>query len=94
MHLKLDLMNGAQRVRRLTATAAAALLMLGGAQTQAAEHQLTKINHDAQRNLTVLDLVMSIDWDFDNPPAGRDKAFIEGILRQASQSLFTMTEGR
>ncbi len=56
--------------------------MLGGAQTQAAEHQLTKINHDAQRNLTVLDLVMSIDWDFDNPPAGRDKAFIEGIIRQ------------
>ena len=62
--------------------------------TLAGEHQLSKINFDANRNVDVLDMVMSIDWDFDNPPAGRDKAFIEGILRQASQSTYTMTEGR
>jgi hypothetical protein len=67
-------------------------LMGGG--TWAGEHQLSKINFDATRNVDVLDMVMSIDWDFDNPPEGRDKAFIEGILRQASQSTFTMTEGR
>lgn len=79
---------------RLSATALAAILSFGGLASKAAEHQLTKINHDAARNVTVLDLVMSIDWDFDSPPAGRDKAFIEGILRQASQSLYTMTEGK
>jgi hypothetical protein len=60
----------------------------------AAEHQMTKVNYDATRNVNVMDLVMSIDWDFDNPPEGRDKAFIEAIARQASASLFTMTEGR
>ena len=60
----------------------------------AAEHQLTKVNYDAARNVNVIDMVMSIDWDFDAPPEGRDKAFIEGILRQASKSYFTMTEGR
>ncbi len=61
---------------------------------QAAEHPLTKIHYDAQRNVNVLDLVMSIDWDFDAPPAGRDKAFLEEIIKQSSKSLYTMTEGR
>ena len=61
---------------------------------QAAEHQLSKIHYDAARNVNVLDMVVSIDWDVDAPPAGRDKAFLEGIIRQSSQSLFTMTEGK
>lgn len=60
----------------------------------AAEHQLTKVNYDAARNVNVIDMVMSIDWDFDAAPEGRDKTFIEAILRQASKSYFTMTEGR
>ena len=59
-----------------------------------AEHQLSKNTYDAARNVNVLDMVMTLDWDIDNPPAGRDKAFIEGIVRQASKSLFIMTEGR
>ena len=60
----------------------------------AAEHQLTKINYDAARKVNVMDMVMSIDWDFDAPPDGRDKKFIEDILKQASKSYFTMTEGK
>ena len=59
-----------------------------------AEHQLTKNNYDAARGVHVLDMVMSLDWDIDNPPEGRDKAFILGIAQQASKSLFTMTEGK
>ena len=78
---------------RLSASAALVLSLFASA-PQAAEHQLSKINYDAARNVNVLDMVMSIDWDFDAPPEGRDKAFLEGILKQASQSLFTMTEGR
>ena len=61
---------------------------------QAAQHQLTKIDYDPVKNVNVIDLVMSIDWDFDTPPDGRDKSFIDGIIKQASQSMFTMTEGR
>jgi len=79
---------------KLKVLAASIGLALMGHSAWAAEHQLSKINFDATRNVDVLDMVMSIDWDFDNPPAGRDKAFLEGILRQASQSTFTMTEGR
>lgn len=60
----------------------------------AAENPLTKVGFDAASGRNVIDLVMSIDWDFDSPPAGRDKTFIEGVLRQSAQSYFTMTEGR
>lgn len=69
-------------------------LSLLASTSQAAEHQLSKIHYDAARNVNVLDMVVSIDWDVDAPPAGRDKAFLEGIIRQSSQSLFTMTEGK
>jgi hypothetical protein len=60
----------------------------------AAQHPNTRIHYDATRDINVFDMVMSIDWDFDNPPAGRNKVFIEDILKQASQSFYTMTEGR
>ncbi len=79
---------------RLKTLAVAASLACFAGGLAAAEHQLTKINYDATRKVEVIDMVMSIDWDFDAPPEGRDKAFIEGILRQASKSYFTMTEGR
>lgn len=79
---------------RLKTLVAALGVALCAAPLLAAEHQMTKVNYDATRNVNVMDLVMSIDWDFDNPPEGRDKAFIEAIARQASASLFTMTEGR
>ena len=81
------------RTFQLSASAALVLSLFASA-TQAAEHQLSKIHYDSARNVNVLDMVMSIDWDVDAPPAGRDKAFLEGILRQSSQSLFTMTEGK
>lgn len=81
-------------VHRLKAIAAAVGLAACATPLLAAEHQLTKINYDATRNVNVMDVVLSIDWDIDAPPAGRDKAFIETIVRQSSQSLFTMTEGR
>ena len=60
----------------------------------AAQHQNTRIHYDATANANVIDLVMSIDWDFEAPPTGLDKSFLEQILRQSSQSLYTMTEGR
>ena len=81
------------RTFQLSASAALVLSLFASA-TQAAEHQLSKIHYDSARNVNVLDMVMSIDWDIDTPPEGRDKAFLEGILRQSSQSLFTMTEGK
>lgn len=81
-------------VPRLKAIAAAVGLAACATPLLAAEHQLTKVNYDAARNVNILDVVVSIDWDIDAPPAGRDKAFLEAIIRQASQSYFTMTEGR
>lgn len=72
----------------------AVTLALGAHVACAAEHPLTKINYDAAKNVNVVDMVMSIDWDFDNPPAGRDKSYIESILKQATQSYYTMTEGK
>ncbi len=73
-------------------SAVVAALLSGG--LQAAEHPNTKVNYDASRNVNVIDMVMSIDWDFDSPPAGLERTFIENILKQSSQSLYTMTEGR
>lgn len=81
-------------IPRLKAIAAVVGLAACATPLLAAEHQLTKVNYDAARNVNILDMVMSIDWDIDAPPAGRDKAFLEAIIRQTSQSYFTMTEGR
>ncbi len=80
---------------KISRIGAAVLLALGTQTSLAAEHPLTKINYDATRNVNVIDMVMTIDWDFDAPPEGtRDKSFIEAALKQASQSLYTMTEGK
>jgi hypothetical protein len=73
------------------------------APTQAAEHPLSRITFDAARRIDVLDMVMSVDWDFDAPPSGTDRdgapqaydrAFISNIIRQSALSTFIMTEGR
>ncbi len=74
------------------------------APVQAAEHPLSKITFDAARRIDVLDMVMSVDWDFDAPPEGTadregnpqayDRGFITDIIRQAALSTFIMTEGR
>lgn len=69
------------------------MLLLSGT-LQAAEHPLTKLHYDETAKVNVVDLVVSLDWDINNPPAGRDKSYLEGIMKQTSQSLFTMTEGR
>ncbi|MFA7242749.1 MAG: choice-of-anchor X domain-containing protein [Sulfuricellaceae bacterium] len=79
---------------KMTRLGLAVALALGAHAAVAAEHPLTKVNYDAAKNVNVVDLVMSIDWDFDNPPTGRDKSFIENILKQATQSYYTMTEGK
>ncbi|OYU45794.1 MAG: hypothetical protein CFE44_05615 [Burkholderiales bacterium PBB4] len=92
--MRQDTPNSAKFAPRLKALAAAVGLIFSAGNLVAAEHQLTKITYDANRKVDVIDMVMSIDWDFDAPPAGRDKAFIEGILRQSAQSYFTMTEGK
>lgn len=85
------LRESALKVSRLCAAVA---LAMSAFTAGAAEHPLTKINYDAAKNVNVIDIVMSIDWDFDAPPTGRDKAFIEAILRQTTQSFYTMTEGK
>ncbi|MBS4097867.1 MAG: hypothetical protein KGZ83_13630 [Sulfuricella sp.] len=79
---------------KLTKLGIAVTLALGAFGAGAAEHPLTKVNYDATKNVNVIDIVMSIDWDFDSPPAGRDKNFLEAILKQTSQSYYTMTEGK
>ena len=78
----------------LRAVAAAVGIACFAGSLGAAEHQLTKINYDEARKVNVIDMVMSIDWDIDAPPDGRDKKFLEDILKQASKSYFTMTEGK
>lgn len=73
---------------------ASAMMLVWSCATFAAEHPLAKMNYDETAKVNTVDLVMSIDWDINNPPAGRDKNYIEGILKQTSQSLYAMTEGR
>ncbi len=59
---------------------------------QAANHPLTKVNP------TNLDLVISLDWDLNNPPtvAGTilNKTYIETTIRSFAQATFSMSEGR
>lgn len=92
--MKLPIRNARPLTAHLSRLALAIALSCSTLSGQAAQHQLTRIDYDPAKNVNVIDLVMSIDWDFDNPPAGRDKSFLDGIVKQASQSLFTMTEGR
>jgi hypothetical protein len=73
---------------------ASAMMLVWSCTTFAAEHPLTKVHYDETAKVNTVDLVMSLDWDINNPPAGRDKNYIEGILKQTSQSLYAMTEGR
>ncbi len=81
----------------------AAAAISAPAPTLAAEHPLSKITFDAARKVDVLDMVMSVDWDFDAPPSGPgpdgqnqvyDRAFITNIIRQSALSTYVMTEGR
>jgi len=69
-----------------------ALLVTGSA--YAAEHPLSKLHYDEASGINTVDMVMSIDWDINNPPENRGKDFVEKIIKQSSQSLFTMTEGK
>jgi hypothetical protein len=71
-----------------------AAMMLFANSMQAAEHPLTQVRYEETAKTNTIDLVMSIDWNIDNPPANRGKDFVENILKQTSQSLFAMTEGR
>lgn len=71
-----------------------AVMMLLSCATFAAEHPLTRIYYDDAAKVNTVDLVMSIDWNIDNPPENRGKPFVDNILKQTSQSLYAMTEGR
>ena len=62
----------------------------------AASHALTAV-----ANVNVIDYVVNVDWDFDNPPTQvnkpdqvLDRAYITSVIREAALSVFTMTEGR
>jgi hypothetical protein len=62
----------------------------------AANHPLTAVV-----NVNIIDYVVNVDWDFDNPPTqvnnpGQllDRAYITSVIREAALSVFIMTEGR
>lgn len=71
-----------------------AIMMLLSCALPAAEHPLTQVHFDDAAKVNTIDMVMSIDWNIDAPPENRGKPFVENILKQTSQSLYTMTEGR
>ncbi|MDH4418651.1 MAG: VWA domain-containing protein [Acidovorax sp.] len=63
---------------------------------QAANHQLTHV-----RDVNIVDYVVNVDWDFDNPPSQvgnaaqrLDRAYITEVIRVMARSKFTATEGR
>ena len=52
-------------------------------------------------SVNVIDYVVNVDWDFDNPPTQLnnpsqvlDRAYITSVMQQVARSVFTMTEGR
>jgi hypothetical protein len=62
----------------------------------AANHPLTAVV-----NVNIIDYVVNVDWDFDNPPTQvnnptqlLDRAYITSVIREAALGVFIMTEGR
>ena len=76
-------------------------LVFGGA-ALAGSHPLTKVVFDKTSGTSYVDQVVYIDWDVDNPPSLMidgvstllNRAYIKSIMEIASDSLYTMTEGR
>lgn len=55
----------------------------------------------AVRDVNIIDYVVNVDWDFDNPPTQAtnpsqrlDRAYITEVIRVLARSKFTATEGR
>lgn len=62
----------------------------------AANHPLTAV-----RDVNIIDYVVNVDWDYDNPPTQQDnpaqvldRAYITQVIRTLARSKFTATEGR
>lgn len=87
--------------RVLTATALVVFSLLAP-DAMAAKHALTKVNYNATTGITYIDMVVSVDWDFNTPPSQLiegvntplDKTYIQNVLSSSSELLYTMTEGK
>lgn len=90
---------GLQRptLKRVVAAALAATLAIQPHMAaQAANHPLTAV-----RDVNIIDYVVNVDWDYDNPPTQQDnpgqlldRAYITQVIRTVARSKFTATEGR
>lgn len=82
--------------RLMTALLAATLTAQPMLQAHAANHPLSAV-----RDVNIIDYVVNVDWDFDNPPTQAtnpsqtlDRAYITEVIRVLARSKFTATEGR
>ena len=82
--------------KTIACAVAAALAFPVNFSAHAANHALTAVV-----NVNVIDYVVNVDWDFDNPPTQvdnpsqvLDRDYITSVMRVVAQSVFTMTEGR
>ncbi len=96
MRIKPESQSGCGLLRRIGVGVLIASLSLQTAVPAfAANHAFSAI-----ADVNTLDYVVSVDWDFDNPPTQvangsvtLDRAYITSLLRVFAQSNFTMTEG-
>ncbi|TXT39644.1 MAG: hypothetical protein FD135_2076 [Comamonadaceae bacterium] len=69
---------------------------------QSANHPLTNVTYLAASGITQVDQVVAVDWDLSNPPTVMiegvatllDMAYVYEVMAIASDTLYTMTEGK
>ena len=96
MQIKSESQSGSGLLRRIgVGVLIASLSLQTAAPAFAANHAFSAV-----ADVNTLDYVVSVDWDFDNPPTQvangsvtLDRAYITSLLRVFAQSNFTMTEG-
>jgi hypothetical protein len=87
------------RVKVLVAALAATLAASSfNAPVFAANHPLNALRYDQASNVVTLDIGLSVDWDYDNPPTrlGQvlDRAYLTACLTEFARSTWQSTEGR
>jgi hypothetical protein len=89
-------------MKRAVSAICAGISILCASYAQAASHPLTSVVYDAASGTTYVDQVVAIDWDPNNPPSltingtstPLDRAYLQEIMNIASDTLYTMTEGK
>jgi hypothetical protein len=82
------------QAKKLTKLGVAVGMALAALGADAAQNQLTGNTYDTTNSMNLFTLVMSTDYDYDNPPAGKGRDYIETVIKQSSKTLYTMTEGK